>query len=248
MIHIGHICGTYDADFDKIVNELRQKFDEIEKDKKQLEVEREKFSNEKELNQTIYESDVIHLNVDGEMIATTRQTLISLPKSLFSILFNGHWEQRLHHDNHDNIFLDFNPIVFRHLLDQLRLNDGKSISPPSDSSLIRSFEKMMRKLRIESLLSTSDRNILTVNVDGQLITTHLSNSSKLTSKTHVFIDRHPKVFRHFIKINRQNKSFSIDKQIFYTSTGFSHKCITFLQFFCFLRQKYFCCNETTRKY
>ena len=245
LIHIDHICGKDDDDLEQIFKKSQQKFAELKKNQKQLEVDRKKFNNEKKLNRNIYESDVIHLNVGGEMIATTRQTLISLPKSLFSILFNGRWEQRLHHDDQENIFLDFNPIVFRHLLDQLQLNQGKNISPPSDLSLIRSFQKMMKKLRVEHLLSTSDRNILTVNVDGQLITTHLSNSSKLTNKTHVFIDYHPKMFRHFIKVNRQNKSFSIDKQIFYTSTGFSHKCITFLQFFCFLRQKRFYCNETS---
>ena len=231
MIHIDHTCGTDDDDLDTVFKEFREKFAELKKDQKQLEIEREKFRNEKELNQAIYESDVIHLNVGGEMIATTRQTLISLPKSLFSILFNGRWEQRLHHDDHENILLDFNPIVFRHLLDQLQLNEGKSISPPSDPSLIRTFEKMMKKLHIEHLLSTFDRKILSVNVDGQLITTHLSNPFKLTNKTHVFIDYHPKVFRHFIKVNRQNKSFSIDKQIFYTSTGFTRNLFYFFDYF-----------------
>ena len=127
----------------------------------------------------------------------------------------------MHIDDDGNIFFDFNPIVFWYLLDQLQLSEGKSISSPSDPLLARSFEKMMKKLRVEHLVSTSDRNILTVNVDGQLITTHLSNSSKLINKTHVFIDYHPKIFRQFIKINRQNKSISIDKQIFEISTGFS---------------------------
>ena len=227
VIHINHSCGTDDDDLDQVIKEqqkhlekLRQMSDELKKDRKQFEADRKKFNNEKELNQVVYESDVIHLNVGGEIVATTRQTLISLPKSLFSILFNGRWEQRLHHDDQENIFLDFNPIVFRHLLDQLQLNKGESISPPSDPSLIRTFEKMMKKLRVEHLLSTSDRNILTVNVDGQLITTHFSNGLKLTNKTHLFIDYHPKIFRHFIKINRQNKSLSIDKQMFNISTGF----------------------------
>ena len=227
MIHIDQSCGTDEDGLDQIAKEqqknlekLQQMSDELKKDRKQLEADREKFNSEKTLNEGIYQSDVIHLNVDGEMIATTRQTLISLPKSLFSILFNGQWEQRLHHDDHENIFLDFNPTVFRHLLDQLQLNEGKNISLPSDLSLIRSFEKMMKKLRVEHSLSTSDRNILTANVDGQLITTHLSNPFKLTNKTRVFIDYHPKIFRDFIKANRQNKSRSIDKQMFYVSTGF----------------------------
>ena len=244
LIHIDHICGTDDDDLEQVFKELRQKFAELKKDQKQLEVDREKFNNEKELNQAIYESDVIHLNVGGEMIATTRQTLISLPKSLFSILFNGRWEQRLHHDDQENIFLDFNPIVFRHLLDQLQLNEGKTISPPSDPSLIRSFEKMMKKLRVEHLLSTSDRNILTVNVDGQLITTHLSNPFKLTNKTRVFIDYHPKIFRHLIKVNRQNKSLSIDKQMFYISIGFYQEFILFFRFLDFFRHKFESANNT----
>jgi len=230
LIHIDHICGTDDDDLEQVFKELRQKFAELKKDQKQLEADREKFNNEKELNQTIYESDVIHLNVGGEMIATTRQTLISLKKSLFSILFNGRWEQRLHHDVHENILLDFNPIIFRHLLDQLQLNEGKNISPPSDLSLIRSFKKMMKKLRVEHLLSTSDRNILTANVDGQLITTQLSNPLKLTNKTHAFIDYHPKIFRHFIKANRQNKSLSLRKQMFYVSTGFSSRNLFYFFF------------------
>ena len=248
MIHIDHCYGTDDDDFsigiDEIVKELRQKHDELKKDQKQLEVDREKFNNEKELNQAIYESDVIHLNIGGEMIATTRQTLISLPKSLFSILFNGRWEQRLHHDDHANIFLDFNPTVFRHLLDQLQLNQGKNISPPSDLSLIRSFKKMMKKLHVEHLLSTSDRNILTANVDGQLITTHLSNPFKLTNKTRVFIDYHPKIFRHLIKVNRQNKSLSIDKQMFYISIGFYQEFILFFRFLDFFRHKFESANNT----
>ena len=246
MIHIDHIRGIDEYDLDKIVKEIRNKFDKLEKDQKQLEVEREKFNSEKTLNQRIDQSDVIHLNVGGEIVATTRQTLISLPKSLFSILFNGRWEQRLHHDDHENIFLDFNPIVFRHLLDQLQLNEGKSIFPPSDLSLIRSFEKMMKILHVEHLLSTSDRNILTVNVDGELITTHLSNPFKLTNKTRtrVFIDYHPKMFRHFIKVNRQNKSLSIDEQMFNISTGFTTIFFYFFRFVCFFRQKFESANNT----
>ena len=254
MIHVDHSYGTDDDDLDQVIKEqqknlekLRQMSDELKKDRKQLEADRKKFNNEKALNRSIDQSDVIHLNVGGEIIATTRRTLISLPKSLFSILFNGRWEQRLHHDDQENIFLDFNPIVFRHLLDQLQLNEGKTISPPSDPSLIRSFEKMMRKLRVEHLLSTFDRKILSVNVDGQLITTHLSNPFKLMNKTHAFIDYHPKIFRHFIKVNRQNKSISIDNQMFSISTGFYLKSIISLRFFCFFRQKQFGCSETNFK-
>ena len=161
---------------------------------------------EKEITRNIDEIDVIHLNIGGEVLATTRQTLTLLPKSLFSILFNGRWEQRLHIDDDGNTFFDFNPIVFWYLLDQLQLSEGKSISSPSDPLLARSFEKMMKKLRLENVLATSNKNILAINVDGEIITTPISNSSILVNKTHLFIDNHPKLFHHLIQIQRQNNS------------------------------------------
>ena len=105
-----------------------------------------------------------------------------------------------------NIFFDFNSIIFRYLLDQLQLSQGKSILSLSDPLFTRSFEKMMKKLRLEHVLSTSNKNILTVNVDGDMITSDISNSSILVNQTHLFIDNHPKLFRHSIKIHRQNNS------------------------------------------
>lgn len=36
---------------------------------------------EKELSESVYPTDVIRLNIGGEILGTTRQTLTSLPKS-----------------------------------------------------------------------------------------------------------------------------------------------------------------------
>ena len=179
---------------------------------------------------SIHETDVIQLNIGGEILATTRQTLTSHPKSLFAILFNGRWEHQLHVDGDGNIFFDFNPIVFRHLLDQLQSSNRKSISPPSDPSLVQPFEKMLKKLG----LSTFHKTISTVNVNGQIITTQKStlnnimiisfNQSKLSnSQSDIFIDNHPKLFRRFIQFRREklllnitcrNISFAVFKQLF----------------------------------
>ncbi|EPS57124.1 hypothetical protein M569_17698, partial [Genlisea aurea] len=63
---------------------------------------------------------VIRLNVGGEIIMTTRQTLTKIPKSTLYFMFNGRWEQKLQIDQNGNIFFDFNPIIFRHLIDQLQ--------------------------------------------------------------------------------------------------------------------------------
>ena len=216
-INISCACGTNETEIpiDDIIARIRQEYNDYKKDKEQLVIDRQTFNEEKELIRSIDKTDVIHLNVGGEMIATTRQTLTSLPESLFSILFNGRWERRAHIDDDGNIFFDFNPIVFRHLLDQLQLSQDNSILPPSDPSLVRIFEKMMKKLRLQRLLSTkSNKNILTVNVNGQMITTRTSEHmlspsthSKFFNKEDVFIDYHPKIFRRFIKFQREKKVF-----------------------------------------
>lgn len=157
------------------------------------------------------------MNIGGELIVTTRETLISVPNSLFSILFNGRWEQNLQRDENENIFFDFNPILFRYLLDQLQLSQINKISLPSDPLLVRSFQKMIKKLRLDhALLSSSSRqNSITFNVNGQIITSQRSNmisflnQSKQFDSTEIFVDYHPKFFRHFLKLQRENQSHKI---------------------------------------
>ena len=69
------ISTRTESNLNEAIDKLRKTPDDIKK--------------EKEISELIDASNVIQLNIDGEIIFTTRQTLISLPKSLFSILFNG---------------------------------------------------------------------------------------------------------------------------------------------------------------
>ena len=69
------ISTRTESNLNEAIDKLRKIPDDIKK--------------EKEISELIDASNVIQLNIDGEIIFTTRQTLISLPKSLFSILFNG---------------------------------------------------------------------------------------------------------------------------------------------------------------
>jgi hypothetical protein len=169
------------------------------------------------MQKDIKKTDVIRLNVGGEIMMTTRETLTRVPKSILSIMFNGRWENKLETDKNDNIFLDFNPIVFRHLLDQLQLFDTNTlntISFPSDPSLVVPFRKMIRKLGLNELLS-SEKNIITFNIGGEVMTnrhstfTQISNStfdsivssSNITRFKHrsdIFVDYNPKLFQHLI--------------------------------------------------
>ena len=59
-------------------------------------------------------------------------------------------------DQGENVFFDFNPILFRHLLDQLQVLDFKNpihLYPPSQLSLVEPFKKMIRKLGLRKRLS-----------------------------------------------------------------------------------------------
>ena len=207
--------------FDEAVCHIRELEEEYNRNREQLKIDQENLKREKELSESLYETDVIHLNIGGEIIATTRQTLTSYSKSLLSILFNGRWERRLPCDNDGNIYLDFNLDLFRHLLDQLQLSPTNNISYPSDPSLARPFEKILRKLQFQ--LSTSYKNVVTINIDGQVITSKIFNSAiqnitgsfrnpKLSEKSDIFIDYRPIFFRNLIKLRRQNKSLKFECQ------------------------------------
>ena len=209
VLAIDEIPTTMESDLEQAFAEVRRNYERfknekqiLSKDEKQLKIDREKFIAEKESIQSNDKTDVIQLNIGGEIMVTTRQTLIAIPKSLFSILFDGRWETDLVTDELLNIFFDFNPTCFRHLLDQLQLSDLKSLSPPSDPSLIRSYKRMLKQLRLEHLLSSSDKTIITVNVDGKMITTE---DKSIIDKTNSFFDYHPRVFRHFVKFRREQK-------------------------------------------
>jgi hypothetical protein len=167
----------------------------------------EELEEEIETAKPVDHTKIFQLNVGGEFIITTRQTLMKIPQSTLSILFNGQWDDQLSKDQNGNIFLDFNPIVFRHLLDQLQIIETIELYPPFQPSLIEPFNK----IRISTII------IITFNVGGQNITnqrttfTQVSNSTFDTIipptkmyKNDVFIDYDPKLFQHLTNQLRKN--------------------------------------------
>jgi hypothetical protein len=186
----------------------------------QLEDEEKQFEKETKSLKSVDHTDIFQLNVGGEIITTTRQTLMKISKSTLSILFNGQWEQKLHKDQNGNIFLDFNPILFRYLLDQLQIietNNSIQLYPPFQPSLVKPFNKMLGKLG----LSSKKKNVTTFNVGGQKITnqrttfTPVSNSTfntivattkiiNFNNESDVFVDYHPKQFQHLSNQSRKN--------------------------------------------
>ena len=214
---------------------------DFKRDDEQLKIDRKNLSNEKQLTRSIQKTDVIQLNVGGEIMFTTRETLTSIPKSLFSILFNGQWEQHLQRDKDDNFLVDFNPILFRHLLDQLQLFPTNPIALPQDPLLSRSFKKILRKFNLQHLLSSAEKAISTININGQLMTTQTSNLRQISNSTkdNIFIDNHPKFFRHFLQLQRQNKSLRLACR----NNSFSKRENSFMKQM-FKNWKIFCCKFT----
>jgi hypothetical protein len=160
----------------------------------------------------ITDTDVIQLNVGGQLIMTSRSTLTRMTKSTLAIMFNGRWEDKLNRDQQRNIFLDFNPILFQHLLEQLRLIENPEeiiFYPPSLSSLVIPFEKMLRKLGINQLQKF--KNVLELNVGGEILTTRPKIFTRiLNSTTDLFIDSDPKIFRQWV--NQLREEHKIDTE------------------------------------
>jgi hypothetical protein len=212
------IESTTQSIFEKAIDEIRKIQDDLKTAEEQLKIDREKLQEEKQILKSIDKIDVLQLNVGGEIIITTRETLTKIPKYILSILFNGRWEHKLQRDQNGNIFLDFNPIVFRHLLDQLQIidrNNSIHFYPPSQLVFVQRFNKMIRKLDLHHFSSSEKQNIITFNVGGQILTnrrttfTQVSNSTfntiiappqqtNFTNESDVFIDYDPKVFQHLI--------------------------------------------------
>jgi hypothetical protein len=54
------------------------------------------------MSKIINTTDVIRLNVGRNIIMTTRETLMQIPKSILSMMFNGRWEQKLQRNQEGN--------------------------------------------------------------------------------------------------------------------------------------------------
>jgi hypothetical protein len=221
---------TTESIFQIAIAEIQKMRDELEKEKNQLKIDREQLDEEKQIAKSVDRTDVFQLNVGGEIITTTRQTLTKIPKSILSLLFYGRWEHKLQRDPEGNIFLDFNPSLFRHLLDQLQIietNNSIELYRPSQPSLVEPFKKMLRKLGLQQSLSSEKKNVITFSVGGQTITTQRTTFTEVSNSTfdtivppskminfnnqnYVFIDYNPKLFQYLINQLRKNSFKNIN--------------------------------------
>ncbi|CAF1251558.1 unnamed protein product [Didymodactylos carnosus] len=95
-------------------------------EKQTFQHEKEKFESLKQpITSVITKDDIIHFNIAGETMVTTRSTLTFIPNTTLSYMFNGEWDHRFkgnHTSNSDGglLYLNYDPLLFKYLLGQLR--------------------------------------------------------------------------------------------------------------------------------
>lgn len=174
------------------------------------------FCNEAEI--IAKKEKLIKINVGGEILIITREILTRVRNSKLAFMVNGNCTSIPALDTNGYIFLDYNPTVFRHLLEQLRLLDGCEQSPvfypPSSRLLVPAFKQMLEQLGLV-MAPMSDDDIITLNVGGEIfvtrrrILTQISHSRLVTivssyERIHtdengcLFLDYDARLFRHLL--------------------------------------------------
>lgn len=200
------------------MTDFQKKRLELTKAREEFNRERQELENEKKLMQKFLEnSQVIQFNVGGEIMFTTNASLLRVADSKMSKILLGKTTDQISIDKDGNKFLDFNPTLFRHVLEQLRLfEDGEEIVfyPPLTPALTLQFNAMLDKLGLKPA-PPSDDDIFTFNVGDEIIATKRKTlnrvpNSKLSSLLTMnkpadmdpsgkpFLDYDPKLFRHLL--------------------------------------------------
>lgn len=99
--------------FDRALIELEQAKADLDRQVKQLKEERRKWDEEQNIINALLASanPIVHLNVGGEKMSTTRATLTLIEGSLLAKMFSGKWDVKLPKDANGHIFLDYDPTV-----------------------------------------------------------------------------------------------------------------------------------------
>ncbi|CAB4045756.1 SH3KBP1-binding 1 [Paramuricea clavata] len=123
------------AKFDELVKRFKEEFNEIiQGERAKLKAEVEQYNAEKERMKPfeVSDDDIIHLNVGGQKLTSTRSTLCQVEGSLLATMFSGRWEDGLKRDEDGVVFFDVNPQYFGYILDYLRM---KKLASPKNPEL-----------------------------------------------------------------------------------------------------------------
>ena len=120
-----------------ITSELIKKmFEEVTRDKQQLEEEKKKWEEDKAKINCFDERKIV-LDVGGTRYTTSRSTLTKYPESMLGVMFSGRHDIEAMKCSDGSFFIDRDGTHFRHILNYLR--DGEEV--------VRSFPKTLDTLQ-----------------------------------------------------------------------------------------------------
>lgn len=204
--------------YNKKLQDLQQKREELDKARKAFEAERAEYEEEKRIALNfINNSQVIQFNVGGQMMFTSRASVLRIADSKLGGILLETTGDRISVDKNGKKFIDFNPTLFRHLLEQLRLfEDGEPIVfyPPSTPSHVVPFNAMLAKLGLKPAPETDD-DIFTFNVGDEIVQTTrrtlkrvpnsklstlltMNNPADMDPNGRPFLDYDPELFRYLL--------------------------------------------------
>ena len=203
---------------DNARRDLQVRREALTKAREEYNREKAEFEKEKALMEKFLdEAKAISINVGGEQMFTTHGSARRIADTRLGKILLRTTSEKISEDKKSNIFLDVNPSLFRHLLEQLRLfEDGEPIVfyPPLSPALAVQFNAMLTKFELRPA-PESDDDVFTFNVGDEIIATKrktlkLVPDSKLSTLLTMnkpsdmdangvpFLDYDPKLFRHLL--------------------------------------------------
>lgn len=212
---------------DDLINTLNQERNDLIASQRRVDLEEARFRQEKTALQAFVSStDRVQLNVGGVKFETRVDTLLKVPNTIFSKLFNGSYSAILKR-NAEGMYvvnLDFNPKLFARLLDQyrrLKPNEKPNFTSPLMPSLADAYNQMLKRLGIP-LPEKSGKDVISFNVGGEKVATlrevltrvpnsklarFASNGNDLVRDRigRPFVDYDPKLFRFLLEQLKEGK-------------------------------------------
>jgi hypothetical protein len=110
---------------------------------------------------------VLQLNVGGDLMYATRETLTYIPNTILAAIFtndNTNQSNLIGRDNNGRIFLDFPPTLFKHAVEQIRRWKNRAnrsadheIKPPS-WNVKKEFDEMLLALGLGKYRQSKDHH------------------------------------------------------------------------------------------
>ena len=168
------------AKFDELVKRFKEEFNEIiqgEREKMKAEVEQYNAEKQRMKPFEVSDDDIIHLNIGGQKLTSTRSTLCQVEGSLLAIMFSGRWERGLKRDEDGAVFFDVNPQYFGYILDYLRMK--KIASPENPAELAKVARDQVKNFNtLVEYLGLSDEIVVPVEETVEIVPTQIVPSEK----------------------------------------------------------------------